>query len=484
MSDTPKQTIDIHALCERLGLRPAEVYREVKLDKLKFSTEAGKTVFLEADVQEFLEHRDTSERELMREADEWLQKLPPKPAPAETAPPTSDAAEGTEPPAPSLKEKTTALTDAFLRNALAQHALDLYLDPVGSGCRVLQRLAGAVAEVGRVSAGIGDALREELKGRLGISGPVAEPRSGVFGFSYEDVDYRFIGTVAPTVLGEHLHLAAHETVRASSLGTVGYSPEQTVALQEILTGSPGAFISVGPPDPAADRHRLELAAMLAEGDRLVVSLERQPRLKSETLVQLQVGGSDTTGFEAMFGAALAMSPSVLFMDDVRTPEEARAVFEGVAAGMTVVARMRAADNVEALLKLIEAGVSKSVLARDILGLSAQRVFRKVCPECRTLREVTPADVEHYGLPADASIAVPGSCPQCSDGFAGRHVFHDLWVTCPDFVRLVSGLAAPGDDLRTWAATSPLSLAAALRQAVLAGEVALADAAPMLIRRSG
>jgi type II secretory ATPase GspE/PulE/Tfp pilus assembly ATPase PilB-like protein len=178
-----------------------------------------------------------------------------------------------------------------------------------------------------------------------------------------------------------------------------------------------------------------------------------------------------------------MSPSVLFMDDVRTPEEARAIFEGVAAGMTVVARMRAADNVEALLKLVEAGVSKNVLARDILGLSAQRVFRKACPDCRSLRDVTAAEVEHYGLPADASIAVPGSCPQCSDGFTGRRVFHDLWVTSPDFVRLVSGLAAPGDALREWASESPLSLAAALRQAVLSGEVALSDAAPMLLGRS-
>lgn len=484
MSDTPEQTIDIHALGERLGLRPAEVYREIKQARLKCSTAAGGTVFTEEDVRAFLEQRDSTERDLMRETDEWLQKLAvpqrveePSPEPA-----AEGAAEGQseEQPEESLDQKQGRLVDTLLHHALSEGALDVYLDPVESGCRILCRLAGAVHETGRLSAALGDVLRQKLKGRFGVTDPVSEPRLGAFAIDREGTNIQVRGTVAPTLLGEHIHLALQDAIRPSSLEQIGYTPGQSEALRKVLNGSPGAFVSVGPIDPLADGHRLSLAAILAEGDRLVISLERRPQLKSETLVQLQIGASEGTDFSSMFHAALAMSPSVLFIDDIRTAEEAKAVFEGVAAGMTVVAHIRAADNVDALLKLAETGVSTNALARDILGLSAQRVVRGVCRQCRTLREVTTAEAELYSLPVDAPLAVPNGCAECSDGFSGRRVFHDLWTQSPALTHLVLDMAPPAEPLRVWGRTSALSLGQALRDAVVAGDVLLADVASLLL----
>lgn len=483
MPDTPGQTIDIEGLGERLGLRPAEVYREVTQGRLKCATAEGRTVFTEEDVQAFLEQRDNAERDLKHEVDEWLQTLA---VPQRAAVPSPErAAEGTvegqseEPSEETLDQKQELMVDTLLNHALSAEALDVYLDPVENGCRILYRLAGAVRETGRVSAALGDALRQKLRSRLGAVDAAPEPRSGVFTIDREGAKAQIRGTVAPTLLGEHVHLALQGAVQPSSPEQIGYTPVQARALRKVLDGSPGAFVSVGPIDPIADRHRLGLAATLAQGDRLVVSLERRPQLKSETLVQLQIGALEGTDFGSMFHAALAMSPTVLVIDDVRTPEEAKALFEAVAAGMTVVAHIRAADSVEALLRLIEAGVPKSVLARDILGLSAQRVVRGVCRQCRTLRDITAEETAMYSLPADASVAVPHSCEECSDGFAGRLVFHDLWVSSPDFTMLVLDMAPPADALRARGRASPLSLDQALRDAVVAGEALLADVAPLL-----
>lgn len=487
MADTPEQTLDIRALEERLGLRPAEIYREIKQGRLKCATTEGGTTFSEEDVRAFLEQRDSTERDITRETEEWLRTLAPPPGAADPSP--KPASKGVpedgsgEPAEEALDQKQDRLPDALLNHALSGGALDVYVDPVENGCRILYRLAGAVHETGRLSAALGDVLRQRLRGRLGAADPAPEPRSGVFTIEREGLKIQVRGTVAPTLLGEHIHLALQDAIRSSSLEQIGYTPVQAEALRQVLNGSPGAFVSVGPIDPFSDGHRLGLAAILAEGDRLVISLERRPQLKSEALVQLQVGASEGTGFISMFHTALAMSPSVLFIDDIRTPEEAKAVFEGVAAGMTVVAHIRAADNVEALLRLAEAGVSRNVLARDILGLSAQRVVRGVCRKCRSLRNVTEEEAELFSLPTDASLAVPHGCEECSDGFAGRRVFRDLWVHSPALAGLVLEMTPPAEPLYAWGRASALSLVRALRDAVVAGEVQLADVAPLLLSRA-
>ena len=460
--------VDLATVAARLALRPAEVYREIKAGALKSTAADGRTRFAEADIRAFEEKRDAARSDLAEEVATWRRGLAP---PAEDAP----APDGKADPGAQAKE----LAELLLRHAFAAGAQGVHLDPVENGVRVLCRTDSGLDERGRLSPRLGDLVRQALKAKLGKPDPVAQPVVALARMEHEGRGIQIQGTLATTLLGEHVHLRFRDPQKEDALEDLGYSPGQAEALRELLDGRAGVLLVAGAADPFSARHRLGLADRIAAGNRLVVSLEHRVHFKSEILVQLALPGDDEAAFAPVLAAALAMSPDVLLLDDVRNATEARGLFEAVAAGVTVIAQLRSPGNAEALLRMVEFGIGKDVLARDLLGMVARRSLRRVCPSCAGRR--APTDEEATALRAGpgASLAVPVGCGECGDGFRDRRVLQDLWANTPQVAALVRAVEPPAQELRAWARTLEHGIADAARAAVLAGEIAFADVASLL-----
>jgi type II secretory ATPase GspE/PulE/Tfp pilus assembly ATPase PilB-like protein len=464
------QHTDMAGAVARLSLRPAEIYREIKAGKLKTTTVEGRMVFAEADLKTFAEKRDTDRSELSGELARWNGELAPS---TEDRPP--------EPTQPEADPTTLApaLAERLLSHAFRTGAIGVHLDPVGDGFRVLYRREGGLDERGRFSTRLGELVRQALKARLGKPDPVTQPIEALGKLDHEGQAIQILGTITPTLLGEHVHLRFRDPLKKDGLEDLGYTPEQADALRRLLDGRPGVLLVAGAADPFASRHRLGLADMLAAGNRLVVSLEHRIHYKSEILVQLALPTGESAEFAPLLAAALAMSPDVLFIDDVRTAEEAKGLFEAVAAGVTVVAQLRSPGNADALLRMVELGIAKDVLARDLLGTIARRSLRRICPSCAGQRSLSPEEAILLRTDPGTVVATPGTCAECGDGFRGRRILQDLWVNTPEMGTLVARIEPPAQELRAWGRKSGHAIGAAARTAVLAGEIALADVANLL-----
>lgn len=494
--------VSLAELSERLAMRPAEIYREIKDGNLKCSTIDSHTVFAESDITAFVEKRESLRSELAAELDRWLTDLSVSDTPAGTkdspdsdssAAPSGEMAPDTQENPPAAQEpekvkdqpseepaaKAGRLSDALLRHAFAHGVQDVYLDPVETGFRVMYRTERGLEERGRFTPRSGELIRQALKTKLGKPDPVSQPVEALSKIDHADRKIQIQGLIAPTLLGEHVHLRFRDPLAVDDLAGLGYMPEQADAVRKVLDGRNGILLVSGAADPFAGRHRLGLADMLAAGNRLVVSLEHRVHFKSEILVQLTLSNEAGVDFSNQMAAALAMSPDVIFMDDIRNADEARGLFDAVAAGVLVVAQMRSPGNVESLLRLIEFGISKSILAKDLLGLIARRRFRRICPDCAGRRPLNAAENEMLRAAPDATIAVPRDCPHCRQGFRDRRVLQDVWLNHAELAALIAAIEPPAEALRAWGRTAEYGVTAAARAAVLAGEIALADVATLL-----
>lgn len=471
----PEETphTDMAGLTARLSLRPAEVYREVKAGKLKTTIVEGRTLFAEADIKAFEEKRDAERNDLADEFTKWHEELAPPP------PPETEEAKPPEPPKPDPVAQAPALADRLLLHAFRSGALGVHLDPVENGFRALYRRDGGLDERGRFSARLGELLRQALKVKLGKPDPVTQPVAALAKIDHEGQAIQVQGTIASTLLGEHVHLRFRDPRKKDGLEDLGYTPEQAVAVRKLLDGRAGVLLVAGAADPFASRHRLGLADMLAAGNRLVVSLEHRVHFKSEILVQLALPTGEGAEFAPLLAAALAMSPDVLFLDDVRTAEEAKGLFEAVAAGITVVAQLRSPGNADALLRMVEFGIGKDVLARDLLGTVARRSLRRVCPTCAGLRPLDPGEAALLRAEPGTTVAEPKTCTECGDGFRDRRILQDIWVNTPEMSALVARIEPPAQELRAWGSKAEHGIANAARTAVLDREIALADVANLL-----
>jgi type II secretory ATPase GspE/PulE/Tfp pilus assembly ATPase PilB-like protein len=174
-----------------------------------------------------------------------------------------------------------------------------------------------------------------------------------------------------------------------------------------------------------------------------------------------------------------MSPDALFLDDVRNPAEALACLEAAAAGIMVVAQMRAVDNVHALRRFVEFGVSSQQLTEYLVALINRRSVRGLCAACRATCKPGESAAAALGLAADAEVWHAPGCDSCHDGFAGRRTVYDIWPAGHRLGELLRAEELPVGDLLAWGRSQPLGLLAALKSAVCAGEIDPDDAAPLV-----
>lgn len=458
MSDA-SALIGMEEALARLQLRPAELYREIKAGNLPATKTLDQVQFALADVEAFEAKRLEEGTALTSEAGEWFARLRPE---GGEAPPDVEGKAG---PA-----QCAALAEYALRVGAAAKWQGLHLDPVGDGYRVLSRDDGVLADRGRMSTALADGVRAAIKAKMGAAAGEPGPASALFTLACGETTCQVRATAAPTATGEHLHVAFWDESLPADLAELGYTAEQADALNRALSGRPGLLLVAGPDDAFAVRRRLALAGMLAVGNRLVVSLEHGIRFRSEPLVQLDIQGEGDAVFARVFPVALAMAPDVLFLDDIRNRAEAEAMFEAVAAGVTVVGHVRTSGNAEGVLRLLGMELSRQLLARDLLGVVGAHLFPRLCPDCRSRRPLVPAETEMLGAEAGAEGSVPAGCDRCGDGHLGRVALHDVWPGSAALATLIRGSEGKPEEFRAWTQEGPLSLRAALRDAVLGGEV--------------
>ncbi len=474
---------------ERLCMNPAEIYREVQAGRLSASMEEGNTRFSECDIKAFIESRDKGRMELLEEVDKWNNILAsvntdanesmPKEAPDSHSDPSETMHGNHDVDQYPAQERdpdaeATALAERILHHAYVCGVLNVYLDPVENGFRLLYRTHKGLAETGRFSQHLGDIVTRAMKAKLGSQDAVTEPVESLTNIKYGERNIQILGSVAPTLLGEHVHLRFRDSHSPVDLTELGYNSLQAEVVQNLLAGRAGVLLVTGAADTCSDQHRLGLAQMLASGNRLVVSLEHRVHFKSEILVQLEMANTEGADFTERISAALTMSPDVLFIDDIRTQEEARSLFDAVAAGITVVAQIRSPGNFPTLKRMMDFGVSAQVLARDLLGLIARRSFRRVCPHCSEQRPLQHEEAEYLGAPHEACAAEIKGCHLCRKGFRGRRDIQDIWINTPELAELIAAPEIQDSALQNLAKTSEYGIAAAARDAVMQGEIIIDD----------
>ena len=473
MNETPSVSLD--EAVERLGLSRAEIYRRVKDGALTGEKVDRRLCFHSAEIDRYAEvlsgERDLLELRLAH----WLSWFGDRIAGCEDA----------EAAAPDIGERPTSeqvaeLGNRILLDALHRGAGDVHLDPVHSGARLIFG-EHARTEIARFEPVLSAPLAAwaAALSELGEVGEVGM-REGLAKKEWGPVACQVRVREVPTLLGPHYHLHLFRDYESASFEALGYTSSQASALKEVLRGRSGLFVVASAGTPEDDRHRLRLALELARSGRLAISIERRVQYQAESLIQLELrehaADAADAEFRAVWRAALDMSPDAILVDEVTSISQARTVIGGARSGMLVVLRM-AADRLPAAVEHLAAlGADAPSLTRTLAGGVERVVLPRVCPDCRVVRPISSAEADQLGLDPALSVGQPDGCGRCRDGYAGRRTVYGLWHDGPELARRV---ADSGDQLGY--ASGELDFKEALRRAVVDGEIAPADAAPLVPR---
>jgi len=337
---------------------------------------------------------------------------------------------------------TLSLLSALLQDAARENASDVHLDPVEGSYQLRFRMDGALIDTLELAVSDGERLVRSFKLHAELDPAFAVlPQEGRAQFRLEDRLVAMRVTTAPSVLGEKLALRflPTELVRLP-LDQLGLSPGDYDQLSRSLHDARGMILVSGPTGSGKTTTLYALLHELKRTNRCIISIENPVERIIQGITQIQVNEKQGLTISEGVKCSLRLDPDIIMMGEVNDRASGRAALDVADSGHVFLSSLHARDAVATITTLRNFGLADHEIASTVDFIVAQRLVRRLCPECRKQEPPTSAEVnwlESCGQPVPELTWHAVGCPRCGhSGYRGRIGIFEVWRLQGDDVDLI------------------------------------------------
>ncbi|MBY0261131.1 MAG: GspE/PulE family protein, partial [Phycisphaerales bacterium] len=344
------------------------------------------------------------------------------------------------------KEPIVAAVNQIVAQGIDLGASDIHIGPDEHQLHLRYRVDGELQphKGPGLDAHIG--IIQRLKVMSGLDLTVTRrPQDGKFRFSHNgrEVDVRL--SLIPTVSGENAVLRLLSS--ASSIrgfGELGFPPKQLAFFEEVIEHPHGMILVTGPTGSGKTTTLYTALKRLNTPDRNIMTIEDPVEIRMPMIRQVQANPEIGMTFAGALRSMLRQDPDVVFVGEIRDEETARISVQAALTGHLVLSSLHTNDAAGAIPRLRDLGCPPFAVNAALLCVLAQRLVRRVCPDCAAPDHPEPLLLEKFGLAAGEGTLVRGKgCAKCgSTGYRGRLGVYEMLSVTPAIRRAVErGLPA-------------------------------------------
>jgi type IV pilus assembly protein PilB len=332
--------------------------------------------------------------------------------------PVSDMQAGPE-DAPVVK-----LVYSVLAQAVAEGASDIHLEPEEGELRIRFRIDGVLKEAAHVPKRMIGAVISRLKIMSELD--IAEkrvPQDGRVSVAVENrrIDLRV--TTLPVQRGEGATIRIlDESNSQRSLDDLGMGGSARARFEDAFRSSYGAVLVTGPTGSGKSTTLYAALAALNEVTKKIITIEDPVEYRIDGVNQINVNRKAGLTFATGLRSILRADPDIVMVGEIRDAETARIAIEAALTGHMMLSTLHTNDAPGALPRLNEMGIETFLTASAVDCVVAQRLARKLCPNCKRRTVISPEALVGAGVQAGAELEgyEPVGCPRCNDtGYRGR-----------------------------------------------------------------
>jgi len=338
------------------------------------------------------------------------------------------------------------LVNSVLFQAVRQRASDIHFESFERGLVVRYRIDGVLYPILTPPKHLQSSIIARLKimaalniaeKRLPQDGRVAIRTAG------KDVDLRV--SVLPTSHGERVVLRLLEKEnRLLNLTEMGFSAERLHTIQQLIRLTHGILLVTGPTGSGKTTTLYAALSEINAPDKNIITVEDPVEYQLLGIGQMQVNPKINLTFAAGLRSILRQDPDVIMIGEIRDRETAEIAIHASLTGHLVFSTLHTNDAASAATRLIDMGIEPFLVASSVVAVLAQRLIRKVCPDCKQGYQPDDEELIRLGV-------VPGKtkptfyrgtgCPACTQtGYRGRTGIHELLVLDDEIRRLIGNKA--------------------------------------------
>lgn len=285
------------------------------------------------------------------------------------------------------------LVDLILRAGLLIHASDVHFDPMRDSVRVRFRIDGMLEEVLRIPAAMASAVTSRLKVLASLD--IAErraPQDGGFswrmpaGHSLNPLDVRM--ATLPVRHGERITLRLLEAGgQRLGLADLGMNDNDRAVFERTLSNPQGLLLLTGPTGSGKTTTLYAAVNKLLQGSpKNILTVEDPIEYEIPGVAQAEVDSSDKVNFSKALKSLLRHDPDVVMIGEIRDSASLDAAVKASLTGHLVLSTLHANSAKASLTRLVDMGLDAPLAAATLHLAVAQRLVRRLCPECRVKSE--------------------------------------------------------------------------------------------------
>ena len=322
--------------------------------------------------------------------------------------------------------------NTVLAQAIQARASDIHFEPFETEFKIRYRVDGALYEMAPPPRSLAAAVTSRIKVMSSLN--IAERRIPQDGriqttMAGRPVDLRV--STLPTQFGESvvLRVLDRSTVKLE-LEHIGMPKNIYDYICNVIEKPNGIFIVTGPTGSGKTTTLYACLNRINTTDSKLLTAEEPVEYEIEGIQQVPINEGIGLTFARVLRAFLRQDPDRIMVGETRDLETAQIAIQASLTGHLVFTTLHTNDAPSAVARLIDMGVEPFLIASSLEGILAQRLVRKICPNCRTPYEPSEAILRQIGLSVhevgDKNFYYGTGCDQCNNtGYKGRKGIYEL-----------------------------------------------------------
>ena len=334
------------------------------------------------------------------------------------------------------------LVTRTFQDALKMRASDIHIEPGHGRVRVRYRVDGMLRDIAEHPDHLHAPLISRLKimARMDIS-EKRKPQDGRIGITIEGREIDVRASVLPSNHGETMVMRLLDrSANLIGLRELGFDDEDYVWFRRVIARPHGICLVTGPTGSGKTTTLYAALSELNRPDVKIITAEDPVEYHLAGINQVQVNARIGVDFARILKAMLRCAPNVILVGEIRDLETADIAIQAALTGHLVFSTVHTNDAPSALTRLQDLGVKPFLVSAAVQFVMAQRLVRRLCPECA--EDYTPHEEELRTVGLDPAhmqgqtFKRPRGCRVCEgNGYHGRVALFELLEMDPELREL-------------------------------------------------
>ena len=344
------------------------------------------------------------------------------------------------------------LVRSILEQGVRRRASDIHIEALEYEVRVRYRIDGALVEVAKYDIDFLSAIVARIKiiGGMDIS-EKRKPQDGRIAMTVDRREYDVRVSILPTINGEKIvmRLTSKENLTRDKQN-LGFNAEELEKFDRILKNPHGIILVTGPTGSGKSTTLYTALSELNTEAVNIITVEDPVEANMEGINQVHVNEKAGLTFAAALRSILRQDPDIIMIGEIRDGETADIAVKAAITGHLVVSTLHTNGTASTISRLADMGIEPYLIGDSLVGVIAQRLVRRLCPECKKPVMATPEEKRLLGVDEMTPLTIyePGTeCSNCGGvGYFGRiGVYEIMAVTNSLRIKIAAGARA--DELK-------------------------------------